>query len=84
MMKRLDASDSDSCTGMKTGSRVQAVGSLVLRYGLVLSWFSANWKNLVRALPNQGSCCWVNCCRLNLRFWRAASSFLSRAAKISR
>jgi uncharacterized membrane protein YkgB len=35
-MKLLDASDSDSCQGMETGLRVQAVGSLVLRYGLVL------------------------------------------------
>jgi len=34
--KFLDATKSDSCTGMETGLRVQAVGSLVLRYGLVL------------------------------------------------
>jgi reactive chlorine resistance protein C len=34
--KLLDATKSDSCTGMETGFRVQAVGSLVLRYGLVL------------------------------------------------
>jgi uncharacterized membrane protein YkgB len=32
----LDASDIDSCTEMETGPRVQALGSLVLRYGLVL------------------------------------------------
>src|ERR1700751_2523664 len=31
-----DIIDSDSNTGMKTGLRVQALGSLVLRYGLVL------------------------------------------------
>jgi reactive chlorine resistance protein C len=31
-----DVSDSASYTGMETGLRVQAVGSLVLRYGLVL------------------------------------------------
>ncbi len=36
MRKLLDASDSDSCPGMETGLRVQTVGSLVLRYGLVL------------------------------------------------
>src|SRR5207302_10631116 len=34
--KLLDATKSDSCTGMETGFRVQAIGSLVLRYGLVL------------------------------------------------
>ena len=32
----LDAINSDSRTGMETGLRAQAVGSLVLRYGLVL------------------------------------------------
>jgi uncharacterized membrane protein YkgB len=36
MRKLLDASDSDSCPGMETGLRVQTVGSLVRRYGLVL------------------------------------------------
>jgi reactive chlorine resistance protein C len=34
--KPLEAVNSDSRTGMETGLRVQAVGSLVLRYGLVL------------------------------------------------
>jgi hypothetical protein len=34
--KPLGAINSDSRTGMETGLRVQAVGSLVLRYGLVL------------------------------------------------
>ena len=24
---------------------------------LVMSWFSANWKNLIWALANRGSCC---------------------------
>ena len=30
------ASDADSRTGMETGLRIQAIGSLLLRYGLVL------------------------------------------------
>src|ERR1700748_1100390 len=34
--KPLDAINSDSCTGVEIGLRVQAFGSLVLRYGLVL------------------------------------------------
>ena len=34
--KLLDAINSDSCKGRETGLRVQALGSLVLRYGLVL------------------------------------------------
>ena len=34
--KPLDAIKSDSWRGMETGLRVQGVGSLVLRYGLVL------------------------------------------------
>jgi reactive chlorine resistance protein C len=34
--KLLDTINSDPSTGMETGLRVQAVGSLVLRYGLVL------------------------------------------------
>jgi uncharacterized membrane protein YkgB len=34
--KPLDAINSDPGTGMETGLRVQALGSLVLRYGLVL------------------------------------------------
>ena len=36
MMKVLDASAPDAYTETETGVRVQAVGSLVLRYGLVL------------------------------------------------
>ena len=36
MTKLLDARDSNSGTGVETGLRVQAVGSFVLRYGLVL------------------------------------------------
>ena len=36
MTKLLEASAPDACTGTETGSRVQAAGSLVLRYGLVL------------------------------------------------
>ena len=35
-VKPLDAINSDSPMGLETGLRVQAVGSLVLRYGLVL------------------------------------------------
>ena len=35
-VKPLDAINADSPMGMETGLRVQAVGSLVLRYGLVL------------------------------------------------
>ena len=35
-MKLLDASARDAYTGTETGLRVQAAGSLVLRYGLVL------------------------------------------------
>src|SRR5258708_38108215 len=34
--KPLDAINADSCRGMETGLRAQTVGSLVLRYGLVL------------------------------------------------
>jgi len=36
MMKLSDASDSDSYAGIDAGLRVQGVGALVLRYGLVL------------------------------------------------
>jgi Protein of unknown function, DUF417 len=36
MMKLSDASDSDSYASIDAGLRVQGVGSLVLRYGLVL------------------------------------------------
>jgi hypothetical protein len=44
MTKLLDTRDSNSGTGVETGLRVQAVGSVVLRYCLVLV---IGWRHTV-------------------------------------